>query len=62
MTLLALALVWPALSVISGLFLGTLLHRFGDGLAPSWDLTCTLDGTGMAPLEALAVPRHRTRR
>jgi hypothetical protein len=62
MTLMVLALGWTAVSVVSGLFLGTLLHRYGDGLAPSWDLACTLDDSAVAPLESHAAPRHHTTR
>ena len=54
------ALGWMAVSVISGLFLGSLFYRYGDGLAPSWDLPSTLDGSATAHLGSHTAPRRYT--
>jgi hypothetical protein len=63
MTLLAVALGWVAASVISGLFLGNLLHRFGGGAGTSgWDPVGTLDGAAVTSLESRLAPhQHRMR-
>jgi hypothetical protein len=62
MTLVGVALGWTAASMVSGLFLGSLLHRFGGGAAPGWDPVARLDGTVVTPLGSHAASHHRRRR
>ena len=58
MTLLGVALAWTGVSMLSGLFLGNLLH-FGGRLTSDWGPAGTLDGTAVTPLEPHVAPRHR---
>jgi hypothetical protein len=62
MTVVAVALGWTALSAISGLFLGTLLHRFGGEVASFQDPAGTLDGSVVASFETYSAPRSRRTR
>jgi hypothetical protein len=57
MTLLGVALAWAGVSMLSGLFLGNLLHT-GRGLTSAWDPAGTLDGTAVTPDEPHVAPRH----
>lgn len=60
MTLLGVALAWLGLSMLSGLFLGNLLH-LGGGLTSELDPASTLDGTAITAREAHVAPRRRRR-
>lgn len=60
MTLLGVALAWTGVSMLSGLFLGNLLH-VGGRLASDGDPAGTLDGTAVTPREPHVAPRHRRR-
>jgi hypothetical protein len=62
MTLVGVAVVWVAASMISGPVLGNLLYRFGGGMASGWDPVGTLDGAAVTPLEPRLAPhQHRMR-
>ena len=62
MTLVGVALGWVAVSMVSGPFLGSLLHRIGDEMASGWDPVARLDGTVVTPLGSHAASHHRRRR
>jgi hypothetical protein len=51
MTLVGVAIAWTAASLISGHFLGNMLHRYGDGVTSGLDPVGTLDGAAVTPLE-----------
>jgi hypothetical protein len=59
MTVVAVVLGWTAVSAISGLFLGTLLYRFGGEVASFQDPVGTLDGSAVISIEAYKASRSR---
>lgn len=58
MTLVAVALIWTGVSIISGLFVGNVLFLYGGDVASTWIPLSTLDGAAITAPESRLSPHH----
>ena len=61
MTLVAVALIWTGVSIISGLFVGNVLFLYGGDVGSTWIPLSTLDGAAIAAPESRLSPHHDRR-
>lgn len=59
MTLAVVAIAWCSASLVSGLFVGNVLHRYGAEVGARWDPVGPLDGAVLTSIEPRSSNRIR---